>query len=99
MYQCCVPNVTITTSPEGIVDAFVLIKFSLNSEHNIHMCIKIPIVLVRDGYGIQKSQYIVGKAVELKIIIFLLPENETHLIQTLCISVFKSLKCILKRCV
>ena len=53
MYQCCVPNVTITTSPKGLVNAFVLIKFALNSKHNIPMCIKRPIVLVCDGYGSQ----------------------------------------------
>ena len=53
MYQCCVPNVTITTSPKGLVNAFMLIKFFLNSKHNIPMCMKRPIVLVCDGYGSQ----------------------------------------------
>ena len=70
MYQCCLPNVTITTPLKGLVDASVLIKFSL-----IPMCIKRPLVLVCDGYGNQSSQYIVAKVVELNIIIVLLPEN------------------------
>jgi hypothetical protein len=58
---------------------------------------KRPLLLVYDGYGSHYNDDIVKKAIQLRIILVLLPENATHLIQPLDICVFKPFKTILKQ--
>ena len=50
--------------------------------------VKLLLVLVYDGRSSQYNAEVVAQAVYLKVIIFLLPANSTHFIQTLDTSVF-----------
>ena len=97
MDQCCVTNVAITKSPKGSIKYFVFIKCLLNFEQNIHGFVKRPTVLVYEGYGSNYSTNDASKAMNTKVIIFILPANKTHLIHPSDISVFKLLKTVLKR--
>ena len=56
-----------------------------------------PIVLVYDGYGSHYNTDIVERAINLRIILVLLPSNSTHLIHPLEILVFKPVNKELKQ--
>ena len=96
VYHLCLPNAAIKKSPKGFTNSSVLIQWLLNFEQNIHGFVRMSIVLVYGGYGSHYSPNIVAKSIELKFIIILLPENSTHLILPLDISIFKPFKQFLK---
>jgi hypothetical protein len=59
--------------------------------------VKRPVVLIYDGYGSHYNEEIVSRAIQLKIILVLLPANATHILQPLDVAVFKPFKTTLKR--
>jgi DDE superfamily endonuclease len=59
--------------------------------------VKHPLVLIYNCYGSHFHEEIVARAVQLKIILVLLPSNATHILQPLNVAVFKPFKTTLKR--
>jgi DDE superfamily endonuclease len=49
-------------------------------------------MLVHDGYGSHYNEEIVRKAIDLKIVLVLLPTNTTHLMQPLKVLVLTPVK-------
>ena len=74
----------------------VFIKWLDHFSSNVSSHVNRHIDLVYDGYGSHYNTDIVEKAIELRIILVLLPSNSNHLIQPLDILVFKPFKTELK---
>ena len=95
--SCTVANACITAAPKGFMNSSVFLKWLDHFSSNVPVSVTRPIMLVYDGYSSHYNTDIVLKAIELRIILVLLPANATHLIQPLDVSVFKPLKLSLKR--
>ena len=98
MDGCSFPGSSTTTGCKGFMNSNIFLKWLEHFECNVPGSIKRPLVLVYDGYGSHYNEAIVEKAIELQIILVLLPANATHLIQPLDISVFKPFKTVFKCC-
>ena len=96
MDHCSITGSTAIVSPKGFMNFNIFIKWLDRFSSNVTGHAKRPIVLVYDGYGSHYSTDILEKAIELGIILVLLPSNSTRLIQPLDISVFKPFKAELK---
>ena len=97
MDACEIHGSTICTAPKGFMNSSVFLRWLEHFERTVPGSVKRPLVLVYDGYGSHYNDEIVAKAIQLQIILVLLPANSTHLIQPLDISVFKPFKTVLKR--
>ena len=97
MDACDIPGGVVTTSSKGFMNSSIFLKWLQHFESNIPVTVKRPVLLVYDGYGSHYNEEIIQKAVELKIILVLLPANATHLVQPLDIAVFRPFKTVLKR--
>ena len=97
MDKCSVEGSIITTTPKGFMNASVFLKWLVHFEDLVPLRTKRLIVLVYDGYGSHYNDAIIEKAIEIGVILVLLPANATHLIQPLDIAVFKPFKTVLKR--
>jgi len=95
--SCCVEGSKVTVSAKGFMTASIFLVWLDHFSNSIPDTVKRPIVLVYDGYGSHFNEKIVSKAVQLKIILVLLPSNATHILQPLDVAVFKPFKTILKR--
>ena len=91
-----VPGSAVTVAPKGFMNSSIFLKWLEHFEDSVPLRVKRPLILVYDGLGSHHSDEIVVKAIELKIILVLLPANATHLVQPLDISVFKPFKTCLK---
>jgi len=97
MDGCDIPQSVVSVAPKGFMNSKSFLKWIVHFENNVPGTIKRPLVLVYDGYGSHYNDEIVEKAIEIGVILLLLPANATHLIQPLDISVFKPFKTVLKR--
>ena len=97
MDACMVPEACITTAPKGFMNSSIFIMWLEHFERQVPGSVRRPLVLVYDGYGSHYNNEIVNKAIELRVILVLLPANATHLIQPLDIAVFKPFKSVLKK--
>ena len=97
MDDCSIEGSVISVASKGFMNSKLFLKWLVHFSNSVPQEVKRPLVLVYDGYGLHYNNKIVEKAIELKIILVLLPANSTHLIQPLDIAVFKPFKTILKR--
>jgi hypothetical protein len=95
--ECSIDGSTVSVAPKGFMNGRLFLSWLEHFERSIPVSVIRPVVLVYDGYSSHYNDEIVWKAIELKIILVLLPANSTHLIQPLDIAVFKPFKTILKR--
>lgn len=93
---CSVFGSTVTTSAKGFMNSMIFLKWLEHFENNVPGDIKRPLLLVFDGYTSHYSDEIIEKAIQLKVLLILLPANATHLIQPLDVAVFRSFKLCLK---
>jgi hypothetical protein len=96
---CDIPGARVTCAPKGFMNSALFLRWLEHFATSVPDSVKRPLVLVYDGYSSHYNDDIVSRAVDLKIILVLLPANSTHLLQTLDISVFKTFKACLKACI
>ena len=96
MNACKILESRITTANKGFMNSAIFMKWLEHFKRNIPGSVQCPILLVYDGCGSHYNQDIMEKAIELKVLLVLLPANSTHLIQPLDIAVFKLFKTVLK---
>jgi hypothetical protein len=80
--SCCVEGSKVTVSSKGFMTAAIFLVWLDHFSLSIPETVKRPIVLVYDGYGSHYNEEIVSRAVQLKIILVLLPANATCLLYT-----------------
>ena len=97
MNECKIEGSFIFVSQKGFMNSRIFIKWLVHLENSFPDIVKIPLVLVYDAYSLQYNNVIVEKAIELSIILVLLLDNATNLIQPLDITVFNTFKMIPKR--
>jgi len=95
--SCPIAGSVVSVSPRGFMNSNLFIQWLVHFENNVPGDVKRPIVLVYDGYGSHYNEDIILKAIQIKVILILLPANATHLIQPLDIAVFKPFKTVLKQ--
>nr|CCA14821.1 PREDICTED: similar to ENSANGP00000028549 putative [Albugo laibachii Nc14] len=96
--KCSVPGATVTVAPKALTNqaTFVFVKWLEHFAANVPSCVIQPLLLIYDGFASHYSKRIVEKAIEMKIILLLLPPNSTHILQPLDVSVFKPFKTSLR---
>jgi DDE superfamily endonuclease len=95
--SCCVQGSKVTVSTKGFMTSSIFLVWLDHFSNSIHAIVKRPLILIYDGYGSHFNEEIVARAVELKIILVLLPSNATNILQPLDVAVFKPFKTTLKR--
>lgn len=94
--SCGVEGSRVTVSTKGFITAALFLQWLDHLSNSIPDTVKRPVVLIYDGYGSHYSEDIVSRAIQLKIILVLLPANATHILQPLDVAVFKPFKTTLK---
>ena len=97
MDDCCVDDAVVLTAQKGFMNAGLFLCWLEHFERSVPGNVKRPLLLVYDGYGSHYNKEIILRAIQLKVILCLLPANATHLIQPLDIAVFRPFKAILKK--
>ena len=92
MDECNVPGAAVTTTPRGSLDSAGFIRWLRHFSDAVSIAVQRPLILVYDGYSSYFNGEIVREAVQVKIILVLLPANTTHLLQPLDAAVFKPFK-------
>jgi DDE superfamily endonuclease len=86
---CDISGGSVTVAPKGFMNAHLFEKWLSHFDSAVPETIKMPLILVYDGYGSHFNEDVVTKAISLNIILVLLPANASHFVQPLDIAVFK----------
>ena len=96
---CDIPGAVVTCAPVVFMNSSLFMELVEHFAFSVTYGVKRLLVLVYDGCSSHYNAEIVARAVELEVVLVLLPDNSTNLIQTLGISVFKMFKPVLRRCI
>jgi hypothetical protein len=94
---CSIFGSVVTVSAKGFMTSKVFLKWLSHFESVVPGTVKRPLLLIYDGYSSHYDCSIIERAIQLKVILVLLPANATHLIQPLDVAVFRGFKAVLKR--
>jgi hypothetical protein len=97
MDACPIDGSAVSVAKKGFMNSALFLRWLDHFSRNVPEIVQRPIVLVYDGYASHYNDEIVERAIQLNIILVLLPANSTHLIQPLDIAIFKPFKTALKR--
>nr|CCA23996.1 PREDICTED: similar to ENSANGP00000028549 putative [Albugo laibachii Nc14] len=95
--ECSVLGATLAVAPKAFMNQAIFVKWLEHFAASVPSSIIRPLLLIYDGCASHYSKRIVEKAIEMKIILLLLPPNSTHILQPLDVSVFKPFKTSLRR--
>ena len=91
-----IEGANITTSPKGFIDYTLFLSWIGFFSNSVPDSVVRLLFLVYDFFFSHYNDEIVKKAVELKVVSVLLPDNFTNYIQPLYTSVFKTFNLVLK---
>lgn len=78
--ECLVARATVAMAPKALMNQVLFIKWLEHFGASVSSQIACPLLLIYDGCASRHNEAIVQRAVELKIILLLLPLNATHIL-------------------
>ncbi|MEL7340323.1 MAG: transposase, partial [Bacteroidota bacterium] len=93
---CPIEKAAVTTASKGFMTSSVFRKWLEHFNSNVPQTVRRPLLLIYDGCSSHWNAEIVQKALDLSIILVLLPANATHLLQPLDVAIFKPFKTALR---
>nr|CCA22415.1 hypothetical protein BRAFLDRAFT_67089 [Albugo laibachii Nc14] len=95
--ECSIPGATVAIAPKAFMNQAIFVKWLKHFAASVPSSVIRPLLLIYDDCASHYSKRIVEKAIEMKIILLLLPPNSTHILQPLDVSVFNPFKTSLRR--